>query len=146
MKLAKYQPTDAVNRFDQMIDEFFNRNLGSFFGSDYFLSQPSVNILEKETEYLIEVAAPGLEKQDFGVKVEGQNLVISAQKEQQNEEKADGKFLRKEFNYATFSRSFRLPESVEADKIKASCEHGVLKVSVPKSQVEIQKYRTIEIE
>ena len=87
-----------------------------------------------------------MEKQDFEVKVEGEFLVISSEKEQRAEQETDGKYLRKEFNYATFSRSFRLPESVQAEKIKASYENGVLKLTLPKSEMEVQKYRTIEIE
>ncbi len=146
MKLIQHQPVPNASRFDQFVDEFFNRGLNSFLGSDYFVSSPSVNVFETNTDFLIEVAAPGLEKQDFEVKVEGEFLIISSEKEQRTEQETDGKYLRKEFNYATFSRSFRLPESVQADKIKAAYENGVLKLTLPKSEMEIQKYRTIEIE
>ncbi|MBK6946843.1 MAG: Hsp20/alpha crystallin family protein [Haliscomenobacter sp.] len=146
MKLIQHQPVTNGSRIDQFVDEFFNRGLNSFFGGDHFASSPSVNVFETNTDFLIEVAAPGLEKHDFEVKVEGAFLIISSEKEQKTEQGTDGKYLRKEFNYATFSRSFRLPESVQADKIKASYENGVLKLTLPKAEMEIQKYRTIEIE
>ncbi|MBK7477137.1 MAG: Hsp20/alpha crystallin family protein [Haliscomenobacter sp.] len=146
MKLIQHQPVTNGSRIDQFVDEFFNRGLNSFFGGDHFASSPSVNVFETNTDFLIEVAAPGLEKHDFEVKVEGAFLIISSEKEQKTEQGMDGKYLRKEFNYATFSRSFRLPESVQADKIKASYENGVLKLTLPKAEMEVQKYRTIEIE
>lgn len=146
MKLIQHQPATNASRFDQFVDEFFNRGLNSFFGGDHFASSPSVNVFETNADYLIEVAAPGLEKQDFEVKVEGEFLIISSEKAQRAGQETDGKYLRKEFNYATFSRSFRLPDSVQADQIKASYENGVLNLTLPKSEMEVQKYRTIEIE
>ncbi|MFQ5448729.1 MAG: Hsp20/alpha crystallin family protein, partial [Saprospiraceae bacterium] len=80
--------------------------------------------------FSIEVAAPGLAKKDFNVKVENEMLVISASHESQKEEK--GKYTRREFSCMSFQRSFILPDSVDAAAINAKYENGILKVALPK--------------
>ena len=136
----------GASRLDQFVDEFFNRSLNAFVGSDHFASQPLVNVFESNTEYVLEIAAPGLEKSDFEVRVEGDFLTVSAQKVgAQSEEKKD-KFLRKEFSYSTFSRSFRLPKHTVLEQIKAGYDQGILRLSIPKSETQVQKYRAIEIQ
>lgn len=145
MKPVQYAPAQVVTRLDRMMNEFFNREIGAFLGSDNFTAQPLVNMLETPEAYLLELAAPGLEKTDFNIQVEGQSLLISANKVREVEEQQDGKILRKEFNYATFSRRFRLPNGVQIENITAGYENGVLKVSIPKSSEALQKQRLIEI-
>lgn len=130
---------------DQVFDTFFNRNLGEFFGNDFMSESPSVNIVELEGQFKIELAAPGLEKGDFKVKVEDDQLLISAKKENETEEKGEeGNFVRREFNYTSFSRSFRLPENVDAEAIKANYENGVLVLNLPKAAI-VNNTREIEI-
>ena len=132
MKPIKYNPflPKSVSTF---FEDTFNRNLSDFFGGDYFLSQPSVNVVESKDNYRIEVAAPGLEKEDFELKVENGLLKISASKEQKEEVK-EGNYMRREFNSSSFTRSFDLPDSVDADKIAAKYENGVLLITVPKKE------------
>ncbi|HRG37331.1 MAG TPA: Hsp20/alpha crystallin family protein [Bacteroidia bacterium] len=97
-------------------------------------SVPSVNVKETETAYELEVAAPGLSKEDFKIDVDGNTLTISAEKETNKEEKQDS-YTRKEFSYSSFKRSFNLPErTVETDKITAKYADGVLQLVVPKSE------------
>ena len=110
---------------------------------------PAINVIETEKEYEVELAAPGLTKEDFQVHVdEDNNLVINMEKKAENHEKKHhGRFLRREFSYEKFQQMLSLPEDAQADKIEAKVENGVLNVSIPKkTPVEIQKaQRHIEI-
>lgn len=130
------------------IDEFFNDN---FFPAMPSISRnferhnmPAVNVEETDKEFVIDVAAPGIEKKDFKVSVDNDVLNISSSKESNKEEKGDA-FLRREFNYNSFSRSFTLPENTDASKIKASHKNGVLTISIPKEEVVVRKAQEIKI-
>lgn len=138
--LVNYNPF-GVSKF---FDDFFNRDITDFFGSDGSLTLPSVNVVENEKSYRIEVAAPGLEKDDFNLEVDGNMLIISAKKEVSDEVKED-KYMRREFNYTSFSRTFQLPEGVNADEIGAKYDNGVLHVTLPKLE-EAQAAPTKRIE
>src|ERR1700739_563869 len=110
-------------------ERFFNTNLLDL-KSDLFFPNgsrnviPSANITEREKDYLIELAAPGMSKKDFKVELENHTLSISSEKEEKNEKEENG-ITRKEFSYNSFSRSFRLPENSKADKIEAEYENGI---------------------
>src|SRR6185503_15449459 len=97
------------------------------------LTLPSVNITEDKNSYCLNVAAPGLHKKDFKIDINGNLLTISAQKED-NKEDTDGQYTRQEYNYSSFSRSFTLPVEVEQDKIEATYDGGVLKLTLPKNE------------
>ncbi|MEO9485225.1 MAG: Hsp20/alpha crystallin family protein [Ekhidna sp.] len=108
-------------------------------GNGWSSSVPAANIQEREKEYVIELAAPGMEKNDFHVDIENGMLCISSEKEEETEDKDNG-YSRKEFSYSSFSRSFSLPENVDEDKIKASYKEGILSLSLPKTkEATIQK-------
>jgi len=98
------------------------------------LTVPAVNVVEKNTDYNITVAAPGLKKSDFKINVDGNVLNISAEMEETKEEKDDERYTKREYNYSSFSRSFTLPNEVLKDQIAASYEDGVLKLTVPKKE------------
>jgi len=99
---------------------------------------PAVNIAERAEDFMIEVAAPGVDKEDFKISVENGVLSISAgEKEEQKEENL--RFTRKEFSACSFKRSFTLPEHVEADQIAASHKNGVLTLLLPKKEEAKQK-------
>ena len=134
-----------TNSVDSLFDSFFNRGLGEFFGNDFLNDSPSVNIIENEKDFRIELAAPGLDKGDFNIKVEDDHLLISAKKETKQEESEEGKFVRREFSYSSFQRSFRLPDTVNGEDIKANYENGVLLVTLPKSE-KVETARVIEIQ
>lgn len=102
------------------------------------LSTPKVNITEDAEKFNILLGAPGMQKNDFYVNVEGNVLTISAKKEENKEEK-DEKHLRQEYNYSSFSRSFNLPEYTAVDKIEASYADGVLSVILPKKEATPEK-------
>jgi HSP20 family protein len=130
------------------IDEFFNDNFWPRFldgDRNYANSNvPAVNVEESDKEFQIEVAAPGLDKKDFKVNIEENVLTISSSKESSTEEKEKG-YLRREFNYNSFSRSFTLPENTDATKINASHKNGVLNISIPKEEVKVKKLQEIKI-
>lgn len=127
-----------------MLSDFFeNENLqfDDFFRKDWI---PAVNVSETDKSYEIELAAPGLKKEDFHVKVENGILTISSEKKSEKETK-DKNYTRKEFNYSSFTRSFTLPTDVKEDSIKAAYDNGVLKLSVVKTAVTTTKSKEIAV-
>lgn len=137
-------------------DVLFPRLWNDFFENEFFgmpvhtrqaLSVPAVNIKKSETGYDIEVAAPGMKKEDFNVSLENNVLTISSEKksEQVKEDKNQG-YTRREFNFSSFRRSFALPEETEVEKIAAHYTDGVLHIHVPKKEpVKTNNSRFIEI-
>lgn len=124
--------TRKGNYVPSIFDDFFNTDLArDFFSNER--STPAVNVSEDDNKFTIDVAAPGLDKNDFKVNVENNVLTISSEKEEKDEDKGKN-FMRKEFSYTSFSRSFTLPDNVKDDKIKATHKDGVLSVEVPKSE------------
>jgi HSP20 family protein len=132
--------------FPGMADEFFGKDfLSNFFDTQTGISMPSVNIIEGKDDFKIEVAAPGLEKKDFKINLENNVLTISSEKEMKNEQ-TDDRYMRREFSYSTFQRSFALPNTVDAEKINASYKDGVLNLVIPKKEEAKEKpARTIKI-
>ena len=130
------------------INDFFNDNFWPNFHEGNRdcenNSTPAVNVEETDKAYVINVAAPGLNKKDFHVTLENNTLTISSSNEESNEKK-ENNFLRREFSYKSFSRSFTLPENTEADKIKASHKNGILSISIAKEEVKIEKAKEISI-
>jgi HSP20 family protein len=123
-----------------IFDEFFGKEFNpGFFEDRASMSVPAVNVLEDPDNFKIEVAAPGLEKKDFKIDLDNNVLTISSEKEYKHEDEKDGKYMRREFAYASFKRSFTLPESVDADKIKANYKEGLLYISIPKREEAKQK-------
>ncbi|MGL5227653.1 MAG: Hsp20/alpha crystallin family protein [Bacteroidales bacterium] len=100
-------------------------------------SMPAVNIKETPTDFSVELAAPGLTKDDYNVSVNDENhLVISVKKEEKKEEKDEkGKYLRREFAYTEFQKMLILPDNIEKDKIEAKAENGVLTITIPKKEL-----------
>lgn len=137
----------------------FNENWLPTFFDDFFdnnwmvkskATAPAMNVIENENDYKVEIAAPGMTKDDFNIHLdEDNNLVISMEKKQENkeEDKKHGRYLRCEFSYAKFQQTLLLPENVNKDKINACVEHGVLNIVLPKLTPEekIKTTRMIEI-
>ncbi len=112
-------------------EPFFNVD---FNGNKSWMAEvPPVNVVDKGGEFDVEIAAPGMKKEDFHVTCENGYLTIKAEKEEKKEEK-DKNYTRREYNYNSFERSFSLPESVKSDQVKAKYENGVLKISIPKRE------------
>lgn len=129
-------------------DDFFTRDVFDWSKTNtaYGSSLPAVNIKEDDENFQVEVAVPGLSKDDFKVELENDVLTISSEKEVTNESN-DENYKRREFSYAAFKRSFSLPENkVDGDKVKASYTDGVLYVTLPKKEEAKPKpVRTIKI-
>ncbi len=143
MKLAPYKPFGSAT-VDRFFSDFLDRDLNAFFGSDSFMSHPSVNVLEEDHAYKLEVAAPGLAKEDFSVELKEGQLILSAEKTVEKEDKTDN-YTRREFNFNSFKRVFRLPEGIAEEGVEAKYENGVLHILLPKKEMEVLNKRTIEI-
>ncbi len=111
-------------------------------------SIPAVNIKETPDSFLVEMAAPGMEKKDFKIELDGSALTISSEKQNEYQEKEGDNYNRKEFSYQSFFRTFHLPkEVVNADKIHAKYENGLLRLEIPKREEAKQKpVRLIDIQ
>lgn len=118
---------------NSIFDDLFNNSFSNFVGSDFVSNVPSVNISESPNDFKIELAAPGLQKEDFDINIKKNTLTVSAKKEISNEVNKE-KFTRKEFGYSSFSRSFQLPEGVESNSIEAIYENGILGIVLPKKE------------
>lgn len=141
MKLARYNPVNPMS----FIEDFFNRNIADYVGTDFAVNHPSVNIVEENDRFMIELAAPGLAKDDFKVKIEKDHLIISSEKEVENEETEEGKYTRREFNYTSFSRSFYIPKEVNRNEISANYDNGILTVTLLKKE-EAKEIGPVDIE
>jgi len=143
--------------FGSVVDQIFQNNLNRFFDDEFWgfngltkspnLTQVPVNIRETDKTYELELLAPGLQKQDFRLNIDGDTLTISAEyaEEDRKEDKNDGWF-RKEFKRGQFSRSFKLDDTVDVGKIIAKYEGGILYLSVPKKEHAQKVSRSIEIQ
>ncbi len=113
-------------------DDFFGKDfMADVFDSSVNKTIPEVNVKENADSFLIEVAAPGLEKKDFKIDLNNNVLTISSEKEAKQVDEKE-KFIRREFSYSSFQRSFSLPESVNQEKINAKHKDGILLVEIPK--------------
>ena len=124
------------NMFPTRVSDFFNTD--NFFSNNWFEQEfantlPAVNIKESNKQFTIEFAAPGFKKDDFKIQVEANTLNISAEKKEEKNEETE-KFTRKEFSYNSFSRSFTLPQTVDANKIDAKYNDGILCLNISKKE------------
>ena len=123
--------------FPSLFDSFLSRDWMDWNNSNFSNTNttlPAVNICENDQEFTIEVAAPGMKKDDFNISLDNNQLSISSEikKETENTEE---KYSRKEFSYQSFSRSFSLPENfIDGDKITAKYEEGILRINLPKKE------------
>ena len=139
-----------VRRNQNWLPSIFN----DFFDNDWMVkanaTAPAINVFETEKEYKVELAAPGMTKEDFNIHLSEDNeLVITMEKknEKKEEDKENKKYLRREFSYSKFQQSLVLPDDVEKDKIEAAVNNGVLTIDLPKRQPEekAKVNRSIEI-
>jgi len=122
-----------------MVTNLFDNDLGDFFGKRF--SDPAANIIENNDAFILDIAAPGMKKDDFKINLENNILNISAEFEDQKRE--DGKnYTRKEFYYGSFNRAFTLPKTIDLEGIKADYTDGILQITLPKrtdERAEIKK-------
>lgn len=139
MSIIKVNPFLQGKTLSNILDDVFNRSISDIVGSDYAVTTPSVNISENDENFVLDIAAPGLDKNDFNIQVENDQLIISSAKSSDTEEKQEGKWTRKEFNFTSFKRSFHLSDKVNVDKIHAQYHHGILTLTLPKKDEVIAK-------
>ena len=143
-------PTAARRNQDwlpSILNGFFDDDFMGFTPAKQFAS-PAVNVLEDDKEYQIELAAPGMTKDDFKVRLENNDeLVISLEKKEEHKEGKKKNYLRREFSYASYRQSFIVPDEVDVQKIGAKIEDGVLRITLPKKEevVKAPVSRQIEI-
>lgn len=130
------------------VPDIFN----DFFDTDWMgrmnATAPAINVLEDENNYDVELAAPGLTKEDFNVHVDEEgNLVINMEKKDNKEEKKHGHYLRREFSYTKFEQTLVLPDDADKEQINARVENGVLNVNIPKirKNAEAASKKVIEV-
>jgi HSP20 family protein len=144
MSLVKFS-----SQFPSLFDRFFEndyRNWSNYNYSDTNTSLPSVNIKEDNDGFEVEMAVPGLEREDIKIELNNNVLTISSEKKINNETEDGQQFSRHEFSYQSFCRSFTLPDTIENEKISANYKNGILSVSIPKKEEAKPKpIRQIEI-
>jgi len=133
MKRKSFLPT-----LPQFFDDFFTREFFDWESHNHSTTNttlPSVNILENNDGFMVEMAAPGMSKKDFHIELDNETLTISSEKELRNEVEEGEFYTRREFSYQSFRRSFHLPKTVvDESKIKAKYENGILKILIPKRE------------
>ena len=148
MSIMKWNNNAGVaNLFDDLFSrDLWNWGLANNSSTDTTL--PAVNIRETGANFEVEMAAPGMKKDDFKVELENNELRISSERRSETENKKDERYTRREFSYQSFQRSFMLPQNVvDVDHIHASYEDGVLRLVIPKKEEAKQKApRMIEIQ
>ena len=123
-----------------------------FFDTDFMpranCTAPAINVKETNKVYVVELAAPGMKKEDFNVHINDEgNLIVKMEKKNENkEEDKSARYLRREFSYSKFEQTLLLPDDVKREDIKAHVENGVLTVELPKQVEEkVKLSRQIEI-
>ena len=130
--------------FPSLFDEFFTRDFGIDLAPRTYQT-PAVNITEKEDAFHLDLVAPGKEKKDFDVELEEDTLTISTNSDNGIVEE-DKQFTLREFDYASFNRSFRIPETIDTKSIKANYKNGLLSIVLPKRKEAIpEPKKQIEI-
>lgn len=127
-----------MKRTNDWMPSVFN----DFFDTDFMprinATAPAINVIETEKDYKVELAAPGMRKDDFQVHINNEgNLSIKMESKKENEQKEKGHYLRREFSYSKYEQTLILPDDVEKDKISAKVTDGVLTVTLPKSEVKV---------
>jgi HSP20 family protein len=130
---------------NNLADEFLNRSIADFIGNDTLHAQPSVNIIDAEAAYVIEIAAPGLQKEAFKIELEKNQLIVSVEKSKADDTEKAVKYTRREFTFASFKRSFQLPENIAIEHIGAQYEQGILILTLPQKAVEVPANKHITV-
>ena len=131
--LNRWKPT--------LLDELFDDR---WFNFDTFnQTLPAVNTIEKENQYLLEIAVPGMDKKDFEIEIQNDLISISSISKQEKEVKDNLNYNRQEFNYNSFHRTFSLPKEIDQSKIRAIYTNGILTITLPKLKEVISKSKKL---
>jgi len=127
--------------FNDVFDSIFN---DTFFSDRMVSRVPAVNISESENSYHVELAAPGLNKEDFKLNLEGNQLTITVEQRADHEDNHKN-YSKREYSYSSFVRAFTLPESADHANIRASYNEGILRIDIAKHEEAKAVRRQIEI-
>ncbi|MES2592446.1 MAG: Hsp20/alpha crystallin family protein [Bacteroidota bacterium] len=145
MKTLEKRPTRKLSPYWNLpFDKFFRNDFLDIWDNESIITTPSINFSEEKNSLIIEVAAPGLKKNDFDIKMDGNMLTISCEKETETKDEESENYSRKEYNYSSFSRTVTLPDYADSESIEAKYNDGVLKVTIPKKP-ETQKIMSQKI-
>jgi HSP20 family protein len=141
MSIIRYNANDFVpTSFSTLVDRFFNESLARTGGSAFL---PKVDVAENESSFELHIAAPGMNKEEFKIEVNDNYLTVSGERKF-GDEKKEKNFRSIETQYGSFSRSFSLPENVDATKINARYNNGILELNIPKDEKKVLK-QTIKV-
>lgn len=130
--VRNFEPTKTVNSFPALFDTLLN-NMERIERPSSVKTSPMVNVVEDENNFIVQMAAPGLKREDFKISVHEDIMTISSERTEESGENKSN-FTRKEFSYSSFKRSFNLPETVDGDNIAANYTDGILSVTLPKKE------------
>ncbi len=147
MTIMRYRPIrSAVTPLNELVNGIFGRDIAQFLGNDDLPARsPRVNIIDRDSEFRIDVVAPGFDKSDLKLNVQDDVLTISAEKKTEDLTENE-RFTRREFAVHSFERAFHLPEAVNAEGIKAGFANGILTVSIPKTEPGKPQRREVRID
>ncbi len=132
-----------LSLWNDPFNRFFRNNFMDLWNKNLTDTIPSLNISEEKDKYKVELAAPGLKKEDLNIDVNGNFITVSSEKEHEStngkDEKDGHAYSRREYNYSSFSRSFSLPDNADSEAVKAKYCDGVLCLDIPKKKQAIDK-------
>lgn len=135
MNRIKFARPRHQKSIGHVFDDIFNKSFSDILGADFTLNAPSTNISEDDNGFTIELAVPGLNKEDFNIKVEKDQLIVSSEKKtEENESDEKRKYTKREFNYSAFRKSFHINEKIDSENIDARYENGVLSLRLNKKE------------
>ncbi len=144
MKLFKWE-SNIKPKFPNFIEKFFGRKITDDAKANEEVSTiPSVNIADAQKAFDVDLALPGLDKKDVKIEIKDNYLIISSEKQYQNEDK-NKNWIRKEYGYASFQRMFELPESADCDKVQAEMKNGILSIKIAKKPGYESKTKMIKV-
>jgi HSP20 family protein len=135
MTLVKLNQRPLDKRVNSLFEDFFNHFPSRIWNEEFAGASQTVpvNVRENSQAYILDVVAPGMDKGDFKVNVDNNILTVSAEKKSETKDENERQ-VRREFNYKSFTRSFTIDDSIQADKIQAKYENGVLFIELPKKE------------
>ena len=143
MNFIRFNRPVPSNPLASVLDDFFSKGLSELSeisGQNFSPNRPSVNIIETDEAFEVKLAAPGLKKEDFQIKIDKDQLLVKVSQEEatneteEKKEEAGPKYRRREFDFGSFSRSFHLPETIDTEVIKAAYTDGVLTITLNKKE------------
>lgn len=145
MNLIKFSKPAYRNSFENLFDDLFKTNINDALNRNPSWNTPSTNIIQTDNGFVIELAVPGITKDDIEIKLDKDLLAISASKEEETLEKKKVNYTKREFNYSSFSKSFHLTEDIDSSDIKAAYENGILKIELKKLEKAEPEVKQIKI-